>query len=302
MKYQEYIIYPPAEELSPLVEELSALGLDQLIIEDPKDAELFTGDPDSYLWSYVEQGLLDAVREHPSVSFYLAEGESLPEGAEELLRRYDCRKSLADDEDWLHKWEEYYVPIRLSPHIVAKPVWRDYEPREGDMVIEIDPGLAFGTGTSPTTYLAVRLMEKYLKSGTDVLDVGCGTGILSCAAVKLGASKVTAVDLDPEAVLSTGVNVRLNGCEDKVEVFRSDLLNDTDAVCDALIANLTGPLVIRLCPDAAPHCRPGALFISSGIIDDKEEACVKAIEEAGFDVIDIERDGGWSAVAALLRH
>ncbi len=301
MKYQEYRIYPPAEELTALTEALSALGLDGLIIEDPRDADLFTGDPDSYLWSYVEQSLLDAVREHPSVTFYLGEDEALPKEAEELIRCFDHRRSVVDDGDWLHKWEEYYVPIRLSGHVVAKPVWREYEPEEGDIVIEIDPGLAFGTGTSPTTYLAVRLMEKYLKPGDEVLDVGCGTGILSCAAVKLGASRVTAVDLDPEAVLSTGVNVKLNGCEDKVSVYRSDLVRDTDAKADALIANLTGPLVLKLCPDAAPHCKGRGLFISSGIIDDMEEPCVKAIEGAGFKVIDILGDQGWSAVAAVLK-
>ena len=302
MKYQEYVIYPAAEELDLLVEELSAAGLDQLVIQDPKDTELFNGDGTGTNWNYIDKEVLESVRNNPAVTFYLAMDETLSERAASIVRRFDHKRTVVDDEDWLHKWEEYYVPVRLSPRVVAKPAWRQYEPKEGDIVIEIDPGLAFGTGTSPTTYLAVRLMEKYVKPGDRVLDVGSGTGILSCVAAKLGASHITAVDLDPEAVRSTLVNVKLNGCEDLVTTGISDLLNDTEDCGDVICANLLAPLIIKLAPDVPAHCQGRGLFISSGIIDTMEEPCVKAVEEAGFEVIDIERDQGWSAIAAVLKR
>ena len=145
-------------------------------------------------------------------------------------------------------------------------------------------------------------MEKYVKPGDRVLDVGSGTGILSCVAAKLGASHITAVDLDPEAVRSTLVNVKLNGCEDLVTTGISDLLNDTEDCGDVICANLLAPLIIKLAPDVPAHCQGRGLFISSGIIDTMEEPCVKAVEEAGFEVIDIERDQGWSAIAAVLKR
>lgn len=298
MKYQEYAVYPKAGELTALVEALSALGLDQLVINDPKDAELFEGKGNDLFWDYIDEDFLASCRANPSVTFYLGEKEALPSAVSELLRDYDVSRAVVDDEDWLHKWEEYYVPIRLSERVVAKPVWREYEPKDGDIVIDIDPGLAFGTGTSPTTYLAVRLMDKYFNAGDDMLDVGCGTGILTCLGAALGASRITALDLDPEALISTKANIALNGCENKVTVIRSNLLKDTDEKADALIANLTGPLILDLCPDAASHCKNRGLFIASGIIDTMEEKCVEAIEEAGFEVIDIARDEGWSAIAA----
>ena len=303
MKYIEYKIYTNTDELDSLSGRLAAEGLSGLVINDPRDAAYFDeGAAGWVVWDYVDRSVLDQFEEGAWIAFYMQEGEALPDGIAELLKGYDVRRTLADDEDWLHKWEEYYVPMRLSPHIVAKPVWKEYEARPDDIVVDIDPGLAFGTGSSPTSYLAVRLMEKYFpraeKDGPSVADIGCGTGILSVIAAKLGAKHITAADIDPEAVRSTAVNAELNGCGEKMTVFKSSFAEDIHEKVDVVLANLTAELVMELCGDVARICRPGTLFIASGIIDDREEVCCERIRGAGFEIVGIERDDCWSAVAA----
>ena len=303
MKYQEYKIYPAAEQLDALTEALTALGLEELIISDPKDAALFEGEGDGYLWNVIEGELLEQIKSEASVSFYLAEDGALPAGAADLLQQYPVSRAIVDDEDWLHKWEEYYVPMKLSDHVVVKPVWRSYDPQEGELVVDIDPGMAFGTGSSPTSYLVVRLMEKYLREGDDLIDVGSGTGILSIVGVKLGAGKITALDLDPEAIRATKENLALNRCEGDVTVLQSDLLAALDGSqkADVIVANIFSPLIVKLAPSVPAHCKENAVFIASGIIDDKEETCRRAIEEAGFEILEIIHDDCWVAMAARLK-
>lgn len=298
MRYVEYKIYTAEEELDELAGLLALAGAGGLVINDPREAEVFEHEPHGFLWNYVDESVLEELSGRPYISFYIEEGQQLSEELALLIRGRDVSRTLLDDADWLHKWEEYYVPIRLSPHIVAKPVWKEFEPLEGDIVVDIDPGMAFGTGSSPTSYLSVRLMERFYGPGLNTLDIGCGTGILSVIAAKLGASHVTAVDLDPEAIISTKKNAEINGCAELIDVRTSDLGRDLDLRADAVLANLTAELVMRLCAHVGDLCAPGALFIASGIIDDKEEACVREIEAAGFEILGIERDDCWSAVAA----
>lgn len=301
MRYIEYRIYAAEDELDELAGLLELAGAGGLSINDPREAEIFSHEPHGFLWDYVDESVLKELSGRPCVSFYLKEGEALSPGLEALIRGRDVSRTLLDDEDWLHKWEEYYVPLRLSPHIVAKPVWRDYEPKEGDIVVEIDPGMAFGTGSSPTSYLSVRLMERFFEPCREALDIGCGTGILTVIAAKLGAEHISSCDLDPEALKSTEANVKLNGCADIVDISKSDLGKGMNVRADAVLANLTAELVVRLCGHVRELCAPGALFISSGIIDDKEKLCAEAIEAAGFEIVGYERDAGWTAIAARLR-
>ncbi len=298
MRYTEYTIYTEAVELDALIEALTAAGTDGLIINDPREGEIFAHEPHGFSWNYVDESVLQALAERPSVSFYVAEGGGLPDGTAALLRDRDVKVSRADDGDWLHKWEEYYVPMRLSERIVDKPAQKAYETEPGDIVVDIEPGMAFGTGSSPTSYLTVRLMDRWFTPCALVYDVGCGTGILSVIAAKLGAEHIESVDLDPEAVASTPVNAALNGCAERISVRRGDLLEGFPPGADAILANLTAELVMRLCPDAARCLKSGGLFFASGIIDDKEKTCCDVIEATGFKILDIARDDGWSAVCA----
>ena len=300
MKYKELTIYPPANGVEALAEELTALGYSQLVIADPKDAEGLMEESWGYTGSFVDVQLIEELRSRAAVTLYLGEDEVAAWPLSALLKRFTHSIAVVDDQDWLHKWEEYYLPFELAEGVVVKPVWRDYTRKGSELVIEIDPGLAFGTGTSPTTYLAARLLKEYLQKGSDMLDIGCGTGILSVMGSKLGAGRVLAADMDPEAVASTQNNILLNDC-DNITVIKNDLVSDLEYKADIIAANLTGPLVIKLCKDVARCCRAGTVLIASGIIDDMEEPCAGAIEAAGFKILKIIRDSCWSAIAAEYR-
>ena len=300
MKYKEITIYPAADSVEALAEELTALGFDQLIIADPRDAEQLKEESWGYTGSYVDERLIEDLKSKASVTLYLGEQEAASEALLQLLQRFDHAFAVVDDQDWLHKWEEYYVPFELAEGVIVKPVWREYSRKGSELVIEIDPGLAFGTGTSPTTYLAARLLKEYLRPGCDMLDVGCGTGILSVMGSKLGAGSVLAMDLDPEAVASTEKNAALNGCSN-IKIIKNDLVSGLDYKADVIAANLTGPLVIKLCGDVARCCKAGTILIASGIIDDMEEPCASAIKAAGFEILRIIRDECWSAIAAAFK-
>jgi len=302
MIYKEYTIFTTPEELDGLIDKLNCLGWTDIIINDPRDAELFAEDGGTnYEWNFVDEQVIKDLESGAKVSFYTKEKEPLPDAVSALLKAYDTKVALADDQDWLHKWEEYYVPTKIGTRTVSKPVWKPYEAKENEIIIDIDPGLAFGTGSSPTTYLAVRFMEKYVKPGDTVLDVGCGTGILSVLGAKLGAGHVDGVDLDPEAVASTIRNVELNKVADRVSVYHGDLLKDFDFMADVIVANLTADLLAMLCDGLAQHCLPGGLFIASGIIDFKEEFALTAIENAGFEILEVVRDDCWVAAVTRLR-
>ena len=300
MIYKEYTVFTATEELDRLVDRLNCLGKTDIIINDPRDAEAFTKDGGlNRDWNFVSEDVIRELESGAKVTFYTGEKEVLPEAVAQLLQEYDTRVARADDQDWLHKWEEYYIPTKIGERTVSKPVWKEYQAKADEIIIDIDPGMAFGTGSSPTTYLAVRFMEKYVKPGDTVLDVGCGTGILSVLGAKLGASHVDGVDLDPEAVASTIRNVQLNQCEKQVSVYHGDLLRDFDFTADVIVANLTADLLALLCDGLADHCNPKGLFIASGIIDFKEEFALTAIQNAGFEVLETVRDDCW--VAAITR-
>ncbi len=297
MKYIEYTIYPPADRVSEVSDMLTSLGMEQLVINDPEEVEEFFSQDGGYKWNYADLEMVESLKSGAYIKFYIPEGETLSPKIRSYMEGFVFSGAKVDDEDWLHAWEEYYVPFQIAEGIVIKPLWREYEAKEGDTVIEIDPGLAFGTGSSPTTYLASRLLVKYMKAGDRILDIGCGTGIQSLIAAKLGASDILAVDLDPEAVRSTETNARLNGMDQLISVRRNDLAAGLDFVADTIVANLTGPLVIELCKDVVKNIRQGGVLIASGIIDDMEDACKARLEETGFRCLETVRDGCWSAMA-----
>ena len=298
MKYKEIKIYPKREELDALVEALNAAGRTDLVINDPGELEGIMRAREEHVWDYVDPEVIEDLQGNPYVCFYLQEGEEDP-AAMDIAKGFDFTLTHVDDEDWLHKWEEYFMPTKISERFVVKPAWRQYEPKDGEDVITIDPGLAFGTGTHATTFLTLRLMEKYLQPGDDVLDVGSGSGILSIGAVKLGASRIWAVDLFDDAVQSTKKNAALNGCEDKIEAFQGDLTKGLDVKADLVCANLMADLVKMLSKDVAKHLKGRGIYISSGILDEKEEDVAGAIKGAGFDILESIHADGWCAICAV---
>lgn len=203
-----------------------------------------------------------------------------------------------DEADWENAWKAYFKPEKISDILVVKPSWEEYKPSEGEIVVEIDPGMAFGTGTHETTQMCANLLEEYLEPGMAVIDVGCGSGILSIVSAKLGAGVVYALDFDDVAVESASKNIALNKCE-SASVVKSDLLQalEADVRADIIVANIIADVIIRLIPDAVQHIKRNGMFICSGIIESRLVEVEEALKAAGFRLISIPEDGEWRAIA-----
>lgn len=204
-----------------------------------------------------------------------------------------------DDQDWATAWKAYYKPERIGEKVVVCPSWETYEPAPDDVVIMLDPGMAFGTGKHPTTALCVRELEATVRPGMRVLDVGTGSGILSVAAAKLGAGEVVAVDLDPVAVGVARENVDVNGVGGIVTVREGDLATGLAGRFDIIVANIIADVILRLLPDVPGLLAPGGRFIGCGIIDERRRDVERAVEAVGLRVDHVRTSGDWVLVSAV---
>lgn len=214
------------------------------------------------------------------------------------------------EEDWANAWKQYFKPLRISNHITIKPTWEAYEPQAGELIIELDPGMAFGTGTHPTTALCLRTLEKVVSGGENVIDVGTGSGVLAIAAVKLGANHVLALDLDPVAVSSALENTGINGLEEKITVRQSDLLQvlrldegskvrlGITIPVQVIVANILAEIILLLLNDVYEVLEQGGYFIASGIITSKEANIDKALLAARFTITDRFYENDWVVLVA----
>lgn len=203
------------------------------------------------------------------------------------------------EEDWANAWKKYYKPVRVSQTITIVPTWESYTPqREDEQVIRLDPGMAFGTGTHPTTILCIQALEKYLKPGMDVIDVGCGSGVLSIASVKLGAKRVLALDIDELAVKVCQENVAINGMNEKITVQRNNLLDGIQLEADLIVANILAEVIVRFSDQAFRQLRPGGIFIASGIISSKREMVEEGLRSHGFTLLETVNMDEWLAIVA----
>lgn len=217
------------------------------------------------------------------------------------LGKLTVNLSAIDDEDWAENWKTRYKPFRLGKRIVVRPGWEEYAPAPDDLVITIDPGMAFGTGTHETTAMCAALVEEYVKPGMSVMDVGTGTGILAIAARLMGAGSVIACDIDPMAVRVAAENARINGFEGDIRVIEGDLLDAGVGAFDVIIANIIADVVMDIAPDARARLKDGGAYICSGIARAREGEVISALRAAGFDDLDIRRDGEWAAVACCVK-
>jgi ribosomal protein L11 methyltransferase len=197
------------------------------------------------------------------------------------------------EEDWSDEWKQYFHVTRVGKHIVIKPSWEDYESEPEDVVLELDPGMAFGTGTHPTTVLVLEALEKMIRPDTTLFDVGTGSGILAMTAAKLGAKNIKAVDIDGVAVRTAKENIEKAGMQDRIEVRQGDLLHGTEGKADVIVANILADIIIMLLPDIPGKLKEGGLFFASGIIEDYQQDVTEAAEKAGLRVKETTRIKDW---------
>ncbi|HIQ72059.1 MAG TPA: 50S ribosomal protein L11 methyltransferase [Candidatus Onthenecus intestinigallinarum] len=265
------------------------------------------------MWDMLDEHILDAMPEDVLVKAYFEEGASTPETLAFVRARLselshmdlgfdlgslEFTRETVHEQDWAENWKRYYKPFRAGERIVVKPSWEPYEPFPEDLVIEMDPGMAFGTGTHETTYMCLQMLERYVRPGSACIDVGTGTGILAIAAAKLGAQDVLAIDLDEQAVAVAKENIQKNGMEQVVHAQAGDLLKDSIGKADVIVANIIADVICALCGPAKAHICPGGAFICSGIIREREEDVLRALRQAGYAVDCRIARGEWVCLSA----
>ena len=207
------------------------------------------------------------------------------------------------DEDYVDNWKKYVFTTKISDRFVVKPTWRDYEKNSDELVIELDPGRAFGTGTHPTTYLCIRLMEKYIENSHTVIDVGTGSGILMVAANKLGAKEIWGVDIDADACEVAKENLILNGITDEnTKVLVGNLLNVVEnKTFDVVVANILADVILMLLKDISKVIKKDGILILSGIIEDKKNLVINACEKEGLELLEVQEDKEWVALSLRMK-
>jgi len=204
-------------------------------------------------------------------------------------------------EDWANEWKKYYKPTKVGKNFIIKPTWEEYNLSENEVMIELDPGMAFGTGTHETTRMCINAIEKYMKQGDSLIDIGCGSGILSIAAAHLGAQRVIAVDLDKLAVKVSKENVELNGFSDTVDVRYGDLTEVIDEKADVIVANIIADIIAKLSENIADFMKKDGYFISSGIINDKKDFVISKLIDNNFEIVEERNDGEWNCIVCRVK-
>lgn len=290
------------ERLDDLVAIMSMVS-NNLQIEDYSDIDLKTCYGD-----LIDESILNADKTIASVSVYLPAERSVAECLAFLRERF-ANADLSDakiemvgvnEEDWANSWKAYYKPIKIGERLVIVPAWEKYTPAEGELIVRMDPGMAFGTGTHETTRLVIKLLETYTKPGCRMLDVGTGSGILAICASKLGAGECRAYDIDPMAVRVANENIKDSGLTN-ITCEVSDLLRQVDKSkpYDLICANIVADIIIRMTPDVGELMHKDTVLLASGIILERSDDVVECFEKHGFRIVERLEENGWCGLAVM---
>lgn len=255
----------------------------------------------------IDEELLQKDREHAIIHIYISPESNPAEAVSFLEERfqaenipYEIDRDSCVEEDWINNWKKYFKPIPVGERLLVRPIWEDEYDAGGRAVLHLEPGLAFGTGTHETTRLCMELLEKYVKPGDEMLDMGCGSGILSVAGLLLGAGRAVGVDIDPLAVKTAVANAEVNGVADRFTGICGNLAEKVSGTFDIVAANIVADVVILLTKDAPRFMKPDTVYILSGIIDTREDDVLACLADR-FELIDRREEKGWVALAAKLR-
>lgn len=309
MQWVEAVVHTTTIGSDLISDELMALGaagteiVDRADVPDPRKAGVY--------WELYDPKMLEEMPQDVLVKGWFELNEHTHDVLNSVRQRLNELKKDAfvdmgtlemdmqnvADEDWSENWKKYYKPFRIGSHLVVKPTWEPYQAQQEDLVIELDPGMAFGTGTHETTNMCMQLLEKHLQDGMRVMDVGTGSGILAIAAARLGAKQVLAIDIDPSAVKVANENVALNDVQDQVRVVVGDLCKSEAMPCDLAVANIVADAICMLAGPLTRHLEKDRLLICSGIIREREQDVMNAALQAGYTLFDRIEKGEWVALA-----
>lgn len=302
-----------------LTGKLLSVGIENTIVSDPRDALDIMEKKESYEWDYVEKSVIDDLKQEPKVTVVTEEKsdiEVIEKGINSLKKDIEegifgelpkgffgsLNYTVSEETDysWQTKWKETFKPFEVAEGIVIKPSWEELPGNfeNAKVVIEIDPGMAFGTGSHETTSLCIKMLSKYLRENDKVLDAGCGSGILSIVAAKLGAKEVLGVDIDLVAVAVAKENLECNHVEKIADAKYGDVTKGVDFKGNIVVANLMAELIAMITPDILPHIYEDGYYITSGILVEKEDMVSKALTESGFEIVEIEEKGEWCCIVA----
>lgn len=296
----------PTAELDQLTALMSMVN-NNLMIEDYSDIEI---NLNTCYGDLIDEKILNADKGIASVSVFVPSDRSYVDDVAYIRQRMDelglhgkIECDGVSEEDWANSWKQYYKPIKCGERIVICPAWEKYEPAEGEIVVNMDPGMAFGTGTHETTRLCIRLLEKYAKAGDLMVDVGTGTGILAICASRLGAKFCRAYDIDPMAVRVARENIADSGL-DNITCDTSDLLHHVsleDGKYDVMCANIVADIIIRMTPDVEKYLKDDGILLASGIIAQRCDDVVRAFDAVGYELVELITDNDWCGLAVRKR-
>ena len=305
MKWCEISIQTSHEAVELIAEIFRDLGASGVVIEDP---ELVNDYITSGKWDYTDIPIAKETEVVVEKAYLPVNGE-LEGRIQTLQQEIKALESRGvntapavlttaelQDEDWSDTWKQYFHTEKPGERVVIKPTWEEYEPKDDEVVIELDPGAAFGTGTHATTSMCIRQLEKLVKPGMTVFDVGTGSGILSIISAKLGAINIQAVDYDDSVLKIVEENLEQNNVQDIISVAQSDLMQNVHGKAELVIANIIADIIIRLFDQLDEHLEQGGTLLTSGIIEDRIEDVLAAAEAHGYGVVERLENKGWACI------
>ncbi len=301
--WQELKIETPFEKWNSLEEYLYVNDIYSFEVIDPRILEEQKANKTD--WDFLDENIYKDIYNGVTVKIYNSEFSNL-ENIDKLIEDIKARDlgettiRFVDEEDWANNWKSFYYTQKIGNRLVIKPSWEDYTPDTGEIVMNLDPGMAFGTGTHETTNMCLVQLEKYMKSNDIVYDIGSGSGILSIAAKLLGAKKVVGVDLDPMCIRVSKENAEINHVE--VEFIEGDLFAGVSGKANLIVSNIIAEIIVDLIEQIKTYLVDDGIFITSGIIVEKSHLVMDKLNSSGFEIIEEKVENGWTSIVARLIH
>lgn len=307
-QWNEIKIIIPVGAIEPVSSILYGMNVKGLSIEDPNDVTSRKSGP--LTWDFVDMNIFSEGPDKAVIKAYFPDTDNILKNVETIKEKIEELKSYGlemdpykieykevHEDDWANSWKKYYKPTKIGEHVVIKPMWEEYEKSDDEVIVEMDPGMAFGTGTHETTKMCIEAIQEYMKKGDTVFDIGTGSGILGITSAKLGAKNVIAGDLDPVAVDAARLNAKLNNLTN-MEVKLGDMATVTEGKADVVIANIIADVIVIILNDINDILKVGGYFIGSGIINHMQDKVLDKIKEMGLELVEIKNDSDWRAIIA----